>query len=124
MKPITTVKAPAAIGPYSQAVEANGFLFVSGQLPIDVSKGNMPQGAAEQSKQSLENIRHILAEAGSSMGKVVRTTIYLKNMEDFAAVNEVYAQFFQPPYPARVTIEVARLPKDALVEIDAVAVKL
>lgn len=123
MKNIETSAAPAAIGPYSQAIEANGFVFVSGQLPIDPATGAFPEGGiCEQTIQSLTNLREILKAAGSDMSRVVKTTVFLKNIADFAKMNEEYAKFFSAPCPARCAFEVAALPKGALVEIDAVAV--
>lgn len=121
---IQTLNAPKAIGPYSQAVNAGGVLYVSGQLPIDPGSGNFSgETIASQTEQSIKNIRAILEEAGYGLMDVVKTTVYLKDMNDFPVMNEVYGKYFQSPYPARVTIEVARLPKDALVEIDAIASK-
>lgn len=122
MKAINSIKAPSAIGPYSQAVDKDGFIFVSGQLPIDETTGAFAgEDIASQTKQSLQNIKYILEEAGLEMKDISKTTILLKNIEDFAIVNEVYGQFFTAPYPARATYEVARLPKDALIEIEAIA---
>lgn len=122
MKAINSLKAPSAIGPYSQAVDKDGFVFVSGQLPIDENTGEFAgKDIASQAKQSLENIQYILEEAGLEMKDISKTTILLKNIEDFAVVNEIYGQFFTAPYPARATYEVARLPKDALIEIEAIA---
>ncbi|MEL7602039.1 MAG: RidA family protein [Bacillota bacterium] len=120
---ISTEKAPAAIGPYSQAVTAGTLIFVSGQLPIDPATGAFAgEDAASQAKQSLTNIKHILEAAGTGMDRVVKTTVFLKDLNDFAAMNEVYATFFaQGQYPGRSAVEVARLPKDALVEIEAIA---
>lgn len=119
---INTAQAPAAIGPYSQAVAANGFLFVSGQLPADPTSGNLVDGGVEaQTRQSLANISAILSAAGSSVDKVVKATVYLKDMDDFAAVNSVYADCFKQQCPARACVQVARLPKDALVEIEVIA---
>ena len=119
---ISTPKAPSAIGPYSQAVDKDGFIFVSGQLPIDETTGEFAGvDIASQAKQSLQNIKYILEEAGLEMKDISKTTILLKNIEDFAVVNEIYGQFFSAPYPARATYEVARLPKDALIEIEAIA---
>ncbi|MBR4291906.1 MAG: RidA family protein [Oscillospiraceae bacterium] len=120
---IHTDKAPAAIGPYSQAIAAGNTIYVSGQLPIDPATGAFA-GAdiSAQTRQSLTNIQSILAAADADMGNVVKTTVYLANMADFAAMNEVYAQFFAAPYPARAAFEVACLPKNALVEIECVAV--
>ena len=122
MKAINSTKAPSAIGPYSQAVDKDGFIFVSGQLPIDETTGSFAgEDIASQAKQSLQNIKYILEEAGLEMKDISKTTILLKNIEDFAVVNEIYGQFFSAPYPARATYEVARLPKDALIEIEAIA---
>jgi 2-iminobutanoate/2-iminopropanoate deaminase len=122
MKAINSIKAPSAIGPYSQAVDKDGFIFVSGQLPIDEITGAFAgEDIASQAKQSLQNIKYILEEAGLEMKDISKTTILLKDIEDFAIVNEVYGQFFTAPYPARATYEVARLPKDALIEIEAIA---
>ncbi len=121
---IATKEAPAAIGPYSQAVEANGFVFISGQIPIDPASGNIVEGGIEeQTRQVLKNIEAVLIAADCSFEKVVKTTCYLKDMESFAAFNEVYAECFKENPPARAAIEVARLPKDVLVEIEVVAVK-
>ena len=122
MKAINSIKAPSAIGPYSQAVDKDGFIFVSGQLLIDETTGAFAgEDIASQAKQSLQNIKYILEEAGLEMKDISKTTILLKDIEDFAIVNEVYGQFFTAPYPARATYEVARLPKDALIEIEAIA---
>lgn len=123
-KAISTKAAPAAIGPYSQGVEAGSTVYVSGQLPIDPATGEFA-GAdiAAQTKQSLTNIQSILAEAGMSMADVVKTTVLLADIADFAAMNEVYATFFSEPYPARAAFQVAALPRGSKVEIEAVAVK-
>lgn len=119
---IHTDKAPAAIGPYSQAIHVGQMLFTSGQVPIDPETGAIVEGGIqEQARQSLNNIKAILNAAGTNMGAVVKTTVFLQDMNDFAAMNEVYAQFFQEPYPARSAVQVGRLPKDALVEIEAIA---
>lgn len=116
--------APAAIGPYSQAVEANGLIYTSGQLPINPETGAFPAGITEQTKQSLQNIKAILAEAGVGMDRIIKTTVFLSDMENFGAMNAVYATFFpEGDCPARSAVEVARLPKDALVEIEAIAVR-
>ncbi len=121
---IRSEHAPKAIGPYSQAVEAGGFVFVSGQIPIDPKTGNLLEGdIKEQAKQVLENAKAVLGAAGCILQNVVKTTIYLKDMGDFAAVNEVYGQYFASEPPARATVEVSRLPKDALLEIDFIAHK-
>ena len=122
-KIIASPLAPKAVGPYSQAVEAAGTIYVSGQLPIDASTGRMPEGIEAQTRQSLTNLRHILEEAGSSLEAVVKTTVLLQVMGDFAAMNAVYAEFFTQQMPARMCYEVARLPMGASVEIDAVAVR-
>lgn len=119
---IHTDSAPAAIGPYSQAIQIGDLLFVSGQVPIDPSTGAMVEGDIKaQAQQSLNNLKAILNAAGTNMGAVVKTTVFLADMNDFAAMNEVYAQFFQEPFPARSAVQAARLPKDAKVEIEAIA---
>lgn len=121
---IHSEKAPAAIGPYSQAIQAGNTLYVSGQLPVDASTGAFAgEDIQAQTRQSLTNIGHILEAAGYGFGDVVKTTVLLKDIADFAAMNEVYAQFFAAPFPARAAFQVAALPKNALVEIEAVAVK-
>jgi 2-iminobutanoate/2-iminopropanoate deaminase len=123
-KIITTSKAPQAIGPYSQAVGAGGFVFVSGQIPIDHKTGNVVQADIKaQTKLVLENARAILVSAGCNLASVVKTTIYLKNMSDFAAVNEIYGGYFLSDPPARATVEVSRLPKDVGIEMDFIAWK-
>lgn len=124
MKTIHTNNAPAAIGPYSQAIEVNGFIFASGQIPIDPSTGNFVEGGIkEQTKQAITNAENILKEAGTDLAHVVKTTVYLANMADFAAMNEVYATFFQQPFPARSAVAVKDLPKGALVEVEVLAYK-
>ena len=124
MKTISTTAAPAAIGPYSQAVEANGFVFASGQLPIDPSTGQFPEGGVkEQTLQSLLNAQAILREAGLELKNVVKTTVFLASMDDFAAMNEVYSSFFCEPFPARSAVAVKTLPKGALVEIECIAAR-
>ena len=120
---IASSHAPKAVGPYSQAVEAGGALYVSGQLPIDAASGKMDEGIEAQTRQSLTNLRHILEEAGYTLGDVAKTTVLLQDIGDFAAMNGVYATYFTGALPARVCYEVARLPMGARVEIDAVAVK-
>ena len=121
-KEIITERAPAAIGPYAQAVAVDGLVITSGQLPIDASTGSFPEGIAEQTRQSLTNVKAILAEAGVGMDRVIKTTVFLSDMNNFGAMNEVYATFFgEGGYPARSAVEVARLPKDALVEIEVIA---
>lgn len=119
---ISSSKAPAAIGPYSQAIAANGFLFISGQLPIDPTTGNFAEGGIrELTRQSLENVKSILAEAGLTLADVVKTTVFLADMSDFAAMNEVYAEYFTAPAPARSAVAVKTLPKGGLVEIEVIA---
>ena len=119
---INTANAPAAIGPYAQAVQTGNLVFTSGQLPIDPATGAFPEGIQAQTNQSLTNVKAILAEAGVSMANVIKTTVFLSDMNNFAAMNEVYATFFgEGGYPARSAVEVARLPKDALVEIEVIA---
>ena len=118
---ISTQNAPGAIGPYSQAAKIGNLIFVSGQLPINPQTNEMPESVEEQAKQSLENVKAILEAAGSNLKNVVKTVIFLKDMNTFAKVNEVYSSYFEGNYPARSTIEVARLPKDALVEIEVTA---
>lgn len=121
-KVLATTKAPAAIGPYSQAIRADKFVFVSGQLPIDPATGEFAgDDIAAQTRQSLTNIQNILASEGLTMANVVKTTVLLKNISDFGAMNEVYASFFESNCPARAAFEVAALPKAALVEIEAIA---
>lgn len=123
MKAIATQNAPAAIGPYSQAIEANGTVYVSGQLGIDPSTGSFAEGGAvAQARQSLTNISNILKEAGLSMKNVVKVTVLLADINDFAAVNEVYKDFFEAPFPARSAFAVAALPKGGKIEIEAIAV--
>ncbi|MCF0175122.1 MAG: RidA family protein [Bacteroidales bacterium] len=119
---IASPKAPAAVGPYSQAVEVNGTLYISGQLPINPETGTMPETIEEQTRQSLENIGAILKEAGKDFSNVVKTTVLLDNIADFAAMNAVYAEYFTSDKPARACFEVAALPKAAKVEIEAIAV--
>ena len=121
---ISTSQAPAAIGPYAQAVETNGMVITSGQLPIDPATGTFPEGIQAQTRQSLTNVKAILTEAGTDMDHVLKTTVFLSDMNNFAAMNEVYATFFtEGSYPSRSAVEVARLPKDALVEIEVIAAK-
>ena len=119
---IKTNDAPQAIGPYSQAIKANGFVFISGQIAIDPATGELVEGdVGKQADRVLQNLRAILQAAGSSMEQVVRTTVFLKNISDFAAMNQVYATFFTTQQPARSTVEVAQLPRNVLVEIDVIA---
>lgn len=124
MKEVATKQAPGAIGPYSQAIEANGFVFVSGQLPIDPATGAFAgDDIKTQTKQALLNAKAILEEAGSGMNKVCKTTVFLADIQAFADMNEVYGTFFESPCPARAAFEVAELPKGAMVEIEMIAVK-
>lgn len=119
---VSTKDAPQAIGPYSQAIKAGGFVFASGQIPIDPATGSVISGdIAAQTERIMKNIEALLRAAGSSLGQVVKSTVYLKNMSEFGAMNEVYARFFKTAPPARSTVEVSRLPKDVLVEIDVIA---
>ena len=119
---VSTTAAPSAIGPYSQAIRAGQFLFVSGQVPIVPGTGQMEAGdIAAQTHQVMRNIGHILEAAGASYGNVVRTTVFLADLDEFAAMNEVYGSYFDPPAPARATVQVARLPRDARIEIDVIA---
>lgn len=122
-KAISTNNAPGAIGPYSQAINVGDFIYTSGQLPINVTTGVMPESIEEQTRQSLENVKAIIEAAGSSMDKVVKTTVFLQDMNDFVKMNEVYSTFFAQPYPARSAVQVARLPKDAKVEIEVIAIR-
>lgn len=119
---VSTDKAPAAIGPYAQAVKTNGLVITSGQLPIDPATGAFPEGIQAQTRQSLTNVKAILEEAGLTMDAVLKSTVFLSDMNNFGAMNEVYATFFtEGSFPARSAVEVARLPKDALVEIEVIA---
>ncbi len=123
-KVISSPLAPAAVGPYSQAIQAGDTLYVSGQLPIDAATGQFPEGGVkEQLHQVFKNLGHVLSEAGYSFDNVVKTTVYLQNMSDFGTLNEVYSQYFKEPYPARVAFQVAALPKGALAEAEVIAVK-
>lgn len=120
---ISTVKAPAAIGPYSQAIQTEDMLFTSGQLGLDPQTGSLPEGIQAQTSQALANVNAILKEAGFTKENVIKTTVFLKDMTDFGAVNEIYADFFGDHKPARSCVEVARLPKNGLVEIEIVAAR-
>ena len=119
---IKTANAPEAIGPYSQAVKSGNFLFVSGQLPLNPATGKITGDIKEQTRQSLENLKAILQAASSSTSKVMKTTVFLKNLDDFTVMNEIYSEYFPKDAPARSTIEVSRIPRGALVEIEAIAV--
>lgn len=120
---ISTDKAPAAIGPYSQAIEVNGMIYTSGVIPVEPSTGEISQGVENQAEQALKNLSALLEAAGSCTENVVKTTVFIKEMNDFAKINEIYARYFTGVYPARSCVEVARLPKDVLIEIEAVAIK-
>ncbi len=120
MEEVYTKKAPEAIGPYSQAIIAGDFLYASGAIGINPETGEIPQGIEKQTIQVMNNLRAVLSEANASFSQVVKFTIYLKSMEEFAKVNEIYGDYLTKPYPARATVEVSRLPKDVLVEIDAI----
>ena len=121
MKTVSTDKAPAAIGPYSQAQIVGGLVYTSGQIPVDPATGLIAAGVEAQAEQVFKNIANLLESAGSSISKVVKTTVFIKNMDDFAAINAVYGQYFTQPYPARSCVEVARLPKDVLLECEVIA---
>ena len=124
MKEISTEKAPAAIGPYSQAIEAGDKIFTSGVIPVDPETGEISgDNAADQARQAFGNLAALLDAAGSGIDRVIKTTVFIKEMDDFAKINEVYAEYFRKPYPARSCVEVARLPKDVLIEVEAIAEK-
>ena len=120
MKEIKTTAAPAAIGPYSQAIISGTMLFASGQIPLNPETGEIPEGVEAQARQALTNVKNLIEAAGGSMDKVVKTSVFIKDMNDFAKINEIYAEFFTEPYPARSCVEVARLPKDVLLEIETI----
>ena len=120
-KQIATEKAPGAIGPYSQAIDAGSLVFISGQIPVDPATGNIPEGITAQTTQSLKNVQAILAEAGLTVDNVVKTTVFLSDMANFVPMNEVYAQVFTAPFPARSAVAVKELPKQVLVEIEVIA---
>ncbi len=121
MKVVSTEKAPAAIGPYSQAIITNGFVFASGQIPIIPETGALAEGLEAQAHQVFKNVTELLSAAGTDISKTVKTTVFIKDMNDFAAINAVYSQYFSTPFPARSCVEVARLPKDGLLECEVVA---
>ena len=121
MKTVSTNKAPAAIGPYSQAQIVGNLVFCSGQIPVIPETGALAQGLEAQANQVFKNIAALLTAAGSDISKGVKTTVFIKNMDDFAAINAIYAQYFTEPFPARSCVEVARLPKDVLLECEAIA---
>lgn len=120
MKQISTDKAPAAIGPYSQAIISGSTMFCSGQIPLDPETGAIPEGVEAQAEQALTNVKNLIESAGASIDNVVKTTVFIKNMDDFGKINEIYAKYFTEPFPARSCVEVARLPKDVLLEVEAI----
>ena len=120
---IRTDKAPVAIGPYSQAIEVNNMVFTSGVIPVDPETGNIPEGSQAQAEQAFKNLSNLLEAAGTSTANVIKTTVFIKEMNDFGAINEVYAKYFPEPYPSRSCVEVARLPKDVMLEVEAIATK-
>mgnify|MGYP003508401520 FL=1 len=121
MKQIKTDKAPAAIGPYSQAIISGNTVYCSGQIPINPETGEIPEGVANQAHQVFKNIKNLLEAAGTSIDKVIKTSVFIKDMNDFAETNAIYAEYFTEPYPARSCVEVARLPKDVLLETEVIA---
>ena len=122
-KVISTTNAPAAIGPYSQAIEVNGMVFASGQIPVNPATGEIPEGIEAQAEQVMNNVKNLLEAAGTSVDQVVKTSVFIKNMDDFATINGIYAKYFAKDCPARSCVEVARLPKDVLLEMEAIALK-
>lgn len=122
-KVISTPKAPAAIGPYSQAIEVNGMVYTSGIIPVVPETGEIPEGSQAQAKQALTNLSNLLEAAGTNMDNVVKTTVFIKEMNDFGIINEAYKTFFTSDFPSRSCVEVARLPKDVMLEIEAIAIK-
>lgn len=120
---ISTDKAPAAIGPYSQAIEVNGMVYTSGVIPVVPATGEIPEGVEAQADQAIGNLAALLQAAGTGTDKVIKTTVFIKDMNDFAKINEIYAKYFTGSFPARSCVEVARLPKDVLIEIEAIALK-
>lgn len=122
-KVISTDKAPGAIGPYSQAIEVNGMVFTSGVIPVDTATGVIPEGVEAQATQAFTNLTNLVEASGAAMSQVVKTTVFIKEMNDFGKINEIYAKFFKEPYPSRSCVEVARLPKDVLLEVEAIVAK-
>ena len=122
MKSITTEKAPAAVGPYSQAVVAGNLVFVSGQIPVDPATSNIPEDIVDQARQALTNLGEVLRASGSGLDKAVRVTVFITDISAFGKVNEVYAEFFKEPYPSRSCVEVSKLPKGVKIEIDAIGI--
>lgn len=122
-KVISTDKAPGAIGPYSQAIEVNGMVFTSGVIPVNPATGVIPEGVEAQATQAFTNLTNLVEASGAAMSQVVKTTVFIKEMNDFGRINEIYAKFFKEPYPSRSCVEVARLPKDVLLEVEAIVAK-
>lgn len=122
-KVISTDKAPAAIGPYSQAIEVNGMVFTSGVIPVDPQTGVIPATIEEQANQAFSNLRNLIEASGATIDKVIKTTVFIKEMNDFGKINEIYATYFKEPFPARSCVEVARLPKNVMLEVEAVVAK-
>ena len=123
-KVISTDKAPGAIGPYSQAIEVNGMVFTSGVIPVNPATGVIPEGVEAQATQAFTNLTNLVEASGAAMSQVVKTTVFIKEMNDFGKINEIYAKFFKEPYPSRSCVEVARLPKDVLLEVEAIVAKI
>lgn len=121
---VSTNNAPAVVGPYSQALEVNGFVFCSGQIGIDPNTGSLQEGIENQTRQTLNNINEVVRASGSNLSHILKTTIYLSDMKNYALVNQIYGEYFKDHKPARATVEVSRLPKDCLIEIEAIAVTL
>ena len=122
-KVISTTNAPAAIGPYSQAIEANGFVFASGQIPVNPATGEVPEGIEAQAEQVMKNMKNLLEAAGTSIDNVVKTTVFIQSMDDFGTINGIYSKYFEKDCPARSCVEVVKLPKGVLLEMEAIAVK-
>ena len=122
-KVISTGKAPAAIGPYSQAIEVNGMVFTSGVIPVDPQTGVIPATIEEQANQAFSHLKNLIEASGATIDKVIKTTVFIKEMNDFGKINEIYATYFKEPFPARSCVEVARLPKDVMLEVEAVVAK-
>ncbi len=122
-KVISTDKAPAAIGPYSQAIEVNGMVFTSGVIPVDPQTGVIPATIEEQANQAFSNLKNLIEASGATIDKVIKTTVFIKEMNDFGKINEIYATYFKEPFPARSCVEVARLPKDVMLEVEAIVAK-
>ena len=121
MKEIKTITAPAAIGPYSQAIISGNLVFTSGQIPVNPENGEIPVGVESQAHQVFKNLKNLLVSAGSGIDKVIKTTVFIQNMNDFAKINEIYSEYFKEPFPARSCVEAAKLPKGVLLEVEAIA---